>query len=218
MITVLYGDNIAASRDRMVKIVNAVKKRGWEVVRGEIVTTDSLFAKERLFVIEDISALAKKKIKADMRHLLFKLLVIFKLNSEDFAREEIRLMEYHSIAALEEDSLLTDGVLHTVYAYISMRVGEGFTYERAVDDLRRLLEESKRSFDSFRYYLEQRGVEAAEADFIESQQLSEAYMGNERPDFSWPSMRSQILNFISQLVMIEGWKYQLEVDKDEDTL
>ncbi len=67
-ITVLHGEHTAASRQRLVEIVQEVKKRGWEVIKDVPVPTASLFAKERLFVVEDINLL--KNLKLDGFNLL----------------------------------------------------------------------------------------------------------------------------------------------------
>lgn len=69
-VTVLYGDNITASRDRLIKIIAEVKKRGWEVLR-EPTVTDSLFSANRLFVIEDASKLTAKDLTSDMNLLIW---------------------------------------------------------------------------------------------------------------------------------------------------
>ncbi|OGM31072.1 hypothetical protein A2630_00195 [Candidatus Woesebacteria bacterium RIFCSPHIGHO2_01_FULL_44_10] len=69
-ITVLYGDHVTVSRQRMLEIVSAARKKGWEILR-EITTTDSLFATERLFVIEDASQLTEKDFDQDINVLIW---------------------------------------------------------------------------------------------------------------------------------------------------
>lgn len=70
-ITVLHGDHTAASRKRLVEIIQKVKKRGWEVIKNIPISTASLFAKERLFVVEDINLLKNFKFEGDFNLLVW---------------------------------------------------------------------------------------------------------------------------------------------------
>ncbi len=80
-VTVLYGENIEASRKRFFEIIDTIRKRGWEIVRlsgsedlGNSIASISLFESERLFVLEDIQKtkredliwLAARKIDANL--------------------------------------------------------------------------------------------------------------------------------------------------------
>jgi DNA polymerase III delta subunit len=66
-IIVLHGDDIVKSRVRLEKFIDTAKNRGWELVKiggekkslAETLSSQSLFEKERLFIIEDISTLGK---------------------------------------------------------------------------------------------------------------------------------------------------------------
>jgi hypothetical protein len=70
-ITVLHGDHTAASRQRLIEIIQEVKKRGWEVIKDIPIPTASLFAKERLFVVEDISLIKDLKFESDFNLLVW---------------------------------------------------------------------------------------------------------------------------------------------------
>lgn len=70
-ITVLYGNYTTAARNRYLVIVDALKKRGWEIVSveadkrsiSEKLTTNSLFGGEQLFTIENANQLDAATLK-----------------------------------------------------------------------------------------------------------------------------------------------------------
>lgn len=85
-ITVLHGDYIVKSRDRLITIINGVKKRGWEVIRvdekkslSESLVSSSLFGKESLYVSEspgkftptDLSWLKQNSSEMDLNFLIW---------------------------------------------------------------------------------------------------------------------------------------------------
>jgi hypothetical protein len=62
-IIVLHGDDSAKSYERLMKFVDAAKKRNWEIVNDEFPNTPSLFGIDRLIIYRDFSLLSKKDIK-----------------------------------------------------------------------------------------------------------------------------------------------------------
>jgi hypothetical protein len=61
-IIVLHGDDTAKSYERLMKFVEAAKKRGWEIVTDEFPNTPSLFGTDRLIIYRDFSLLTKRDI------------------------------------------------------------------------------------------------------------------------------------------------------------
>lgn len=70
-ITLLHGENVKASRDRYFKIIDSIKKRGWEIINlnsssDELETAISnlgLFSQDRLYIIDGVDNNFKKQIK-----------------------------------------------------------------------------------------------------------------------------------------------------------
>ncbi len=144
-------------------------------------------------------------------HMVFRLICIDLMQREQFEERALAVEPYSSVEELEEDSLLTESLLQSIYQYLKIRaVDEEFGLPRAVNDLIRLISESGRSLPSLIYYLEQKGVQVDEYDFLSSQELYESYKGEDNPSFSWYSMKQQLLNYLNQLVLIEGWQVQVE--------
>src|SRR3990170_2603019 len=70
-IIVLHGDHVSKSLKRLEKFIDVAHSRGWEIVRiepadkgslQETLTSESLFQKERLFVLEKPTTLGKKDL------------------------------------------------------------------------------------------------------------------------------------------------------------
>ena len=70
-IIVLHGDHLSGSLKRLEKFIDVAHSRGWEIVRiepadkgslQETLTSESLFQKERLFVLEKPTTLGKKDL------------------------------------------------------------------------------------------------------------------------------------------------------------
>ncbi|MFI5240994.1 MAG: hypothetical protein ACHQUA_01020 [Microgenomates group bacterium] len=69
-IIVLHGDDEKALYERLQKFVSTAKSRSWEVVDindsdlkfQEVLTVDSLFSKERFFILKDISKVSAKDL------------------------------------------------------------------------------------------------------------------------------------------------------------
>jgi len=61
-IIVLHGDDTVKSYERLMKFVEAAKKRGWEIVTDEFPNTPSLFGTDRLIIYRDFSLLTKRDI------------------------------------------------------------------------------------------------------------------------------------------------------------
>ena len=148
-----------------------------------------------------------------IRHFILRLYIIEQMKTAHDEPILIDVKPFSSIVELEEEALLSEGLLQSIYQYLTKRhVEEEFSLNRAVLDLRRLLSESRRSLDSLVYYLEQKGIEANEQDFYESFELSESYHGSGDNRFSWYKMKNQLINFLDQLVLIDGWSQQLEME------
>lgn len=70
-ITLIHGTDIEASQKRFYKILDAIKKRDWDIVTvekslstiPEQLTANSLFEKQRLFVINDFDLVNKKDLE-----------------------------------------------------------------------------------------------------------------------------------------------------------
>jgi hypothetical protein len=62
-IIILHGDDTAKSYGRLMKFVEAAKKRGWEILYDEFPNTPSLFGIDRLIIYRDFSRLTKQDIK-----------------------------------------------------------------------------------------------------------------------------------------------------------
>jgi len=71
-IIVLHGDHVSASLKRLEKFIDVAHERGWEIARieptsksslQEILTSESLFQKERLFVLEKPTTLGKRELE-----------------------------------------------------------------------------------------------------------------------------------------------------------
>lgn len=70
-ITLIHGEDTTTSRDRFKKIIQTVRSRGWEVAGispgklslQEQLTTNSLFSKESLFVIDNLKKFGKKDLE-----------------------------------------------------------------------------------------------------------------------------------------------------------
>jgi len=67
----LHGDHTQASYERLQKFIRMAKKRDWEIQQidsnkslslPEILTSTALFSSNRLFILEDISALKKQEL------------------------------------------------------------------------------------------------------------------------------------------------------------
>jgi DNA polymerase III delta subunit len=69
-IIVLHGENVPESYDRLQKFIQSAKDRAWEITStsdtssslAEIISSESLFSKDRLVIVEDIKLLTKKTI------------------------------------------------------------------------------------------------------------------------------------------------------------
>lgn len=70
-IIVVHGDHIGKSLKRLEKFIDVAHERGWEIVRidsadksslQETLTSESLFQKERLFVLEKPTIFGKKEL------------------------------------------------------------------------------------------------------------------------------------------------------------
>lgn len=62
-IIVLHGDDTEKSYERLMKFVDAAKKRNWEIITNEFPNTPSLFGTDRLIIYRDFSLLTKNDIK-----------------------------------------------------------------------------------------------------------------------------------------------------------
>lgn len=62
-IIVLHGDDTVKSYERLMRFVEAAKKRGWEIVTDEFPNTPSLFGTERIIIYRNFSLITKKDIK-----------------------------------------------------------------------------------------------------------------------------------------------------------
>jgi hypothetical protein len=62
-IIILHGDDSAKSYERLMKFVDAAKKRNWEIVTDEFPKTPSLFGTDRLIIYRDFSLLSKTDTK-----------------------------------------------------------------------------------------------------------------------------------------------------------
>lgn len=72
-LTVLHGDDIVGSRQRLEGFIDSAKKQGWSVQRigedrkltfSEFLTSQSLFGETRLFILEDYMLLTKDEAKS----------------------------------------------------------------------------------------------------------------------------------------------------------
>lgn len=71
-VLVISGDDLTKSWERLKRIIEVAKGRDWEITRigaeqnfsvSEILSSSNLFAKQRLFVIEDGKKLTKKELE-----------------------------------------------------------------------------------------------------------------------------------------------------------
>jgi len=103
--------------------------------------------------------------------------------------------------------------MDAIYKYLAIRSeDEGFSLTRAVGDLKALFTESKRGMESMVYYLNERGVEISESDFIDTQQLSDKFDPSPTQEFSWTKIRRQVANYLTQLTLIDTWTTQVELE------
>jgi hypothetical protein len=65
-ILVLHGDDTVKLYDRFVKFTDVAKKRGWEIVNYDLdnLSNQSLFGKERFYIVRDFKILTKKDISS----------------------------------------------------------------------------------------------------------------------------------------------------------
>ncbi len=70
-IILLHGDNAIKSYERLMTFIEVAKKRNWEIVQltqdsplslSESLSSQSLFTKEKLFVLEDLNKINKKEL------------------------------------------------------------------------------------------------------------------------------------------------------------
>jgi DNA polymerase III delta subunit len=67
-VIILHGENILESYERLQKFIDSAKERSWEIYTigsdtrslPEVLSSESLFAKERLLIIEDTKVFTKK--------------------------------------------------------------------------------------------------------------------------------------------------------------
>jgi len=85
-IIILHGDNTVESYKRLKKFIEVAKSRNWEILRvselnqnlTEIVSSQSLFGKERLIIAEDTNSLSPNDIKwLSKKGLNFKETAVF---------------------------------------------------------------------------------------------------------------------------------------------
>jgi DNA polymerase III delta subunit len=68
-ITLIHGEDTNSARQRTIKITDAIKQRGWEIVNidssktlGEQLRSDSLFGEQILFVYENVEKISAKDL------------------------------------------------------------------------------------------------------------------------------------------------------------
>jgi hypothetical protein len=151
--------------------------------------------------------------------LLFRIAAIdFSINNEKI-EDKIHfsnIQTIENIKELEDESLLTEGLLNIIYSYIKHRsIDNKFSINRAVDDLIGLLSVSKKSFESFCNFLSYRGIQIDEFHFYNSQISTEYYLGKSNHVFSWFNMRTQILSFLNQIKYVDHWDLQIKSTLEE---
>lgn len=71
-VIIVHGDHVEKSYERLTKFIQVAKKRGWNVERlsgkdtenlPEVMSANSLFNEERLFIVEDVSKTPKKQLE-----------------------------------------------------------------------------------------------------------------------------------------------------------
>lgn len=62
-IIILHGEDIHKSYERLIKFIDAAKKRNWEILQDNVSVTPSLFGTESLIVIRDLKLFNQKLIK-----------------------------------------------------------------------------------------------------------------------------------------------------------
>lgn len=133
-IIILHGQNFDRSYERLSRFIDEAKKRNWEILHDEVSSTPSLFGKERLIVIRNLSVLTKNVIKSldkldgtlvvysgdDIPQSIIKSFSKAKIEKFDVSKSIWKFLDKPTLMGFHE--VIKDEPVEFVFALLSKRI------------------------------------------------------------------------------------------------